>query len=70
MQTNTPQLEQFDLIIDDGTHLAGHIAQTYRTHWPSFEARRFSTSLKTWPAPMTGPISIAALALYPRIDLE
>jgi precorrin-6B methylase 2 len=35
--THAPQPERFDLIVDDGTHLAGHIAQNYRTHWSSLK---------------------------------
>ena len=61
--TNTPQLEQFDLIIDDGTHLAGHIAQTYRTHWPSLKPGGFYI-IEDLACTHDRPYSIAALALY------
>ena len=39
--TLSPQPEQFDLIIDDRSHLAGHIAENYRTNWSSLKPGGF-----------------------------
>jgi precorrin-6B methylase 2 len=65
--THSPQLDQFDLIIDDGSHLAGHIAQNYRTHWSSLKPGGFYV-IEDLACTHDRSYSIAALAVY-RISI-
>jgi len=57
----------FNLIIDDGSHLAGHIAQNYRTHWSSLKPGSFYF-IEDLAMTHDRPYSIAVLAVY-RISI-
>jgi len=61
--TRAPQPELFDIILDEGSHLSGHIVQSYKTHWPRLKPGGFYI-IEDLACTRDRDYGIAALAVY------